>query len=285
MTKISENILRTITDTQVKPEPKWKFLAKNWLTLFLFGFSLLVGALSFAVILDIMANYDWDIYTYLHQTFLQYVLFSLPYVWITLLALFLGLAYYDFIHIKGWYRYRMYLVFFGSLFLSIGLGTAFFFVGFGNNIDTALNENVPLYKASKVNLEEIWNHPDEGLLEGEIVRIEGRSDFVLKDPAGKYWSIQDGDNDEDDRNFVEGEIVRIIGDRQADDKFKAKDIREDKKEKAKKAEEIKKILKKEQEDKDIESSGESMNSDDEKDENEHNDENKGEDEKSDEDKD
>lgn len=234
MTKISENILQTIKDSKVKPEPKWKFLAKSRMFLAFFGLALFVGALSFAVILDIMVNYDWDIYTYLHQTFLQYILFSLPYVWIALLALFLGLAYYDFIHIKGWYRYQMYLVFFGSLLLSVGFGIAFFLVGFGNNIDTALNENVPIYKASKVDLAEIWNHPDEGLLEGEIVRIEGKSDFVLKDPAGKYWNIQDGDNDEDDRNFVEGEVVRIIGDRQADDNFRAKDIREDKKKKAKK---------------------------------------------------
>ncbi len=233
MTKISENILKTIEAQHVQPEPKWKFLAKDWLVWVAFVALLLVAALAFAVILDFVANYDWDIYTYLHKTFLQHVFFSLPYIWILLVALFFGLAYYDFVHIKGWYRYRVYLVFAASLLLSVGFGTAFFFAGFGNQIDTSLNEKVPLYKASMVNSAEIWNHPDEGLLEGKIVKIEGKDQFVLQDAAGKFWNIQDGDSDEDDRNFVEGEMVRIIGDRQADDNFKAKNIREEGKRKGK----------------------------------------------------
>ncbi len=233
MTKISENILKTIEAQHVKPEPKWKFLAKDGFVWVAFVALLLVVALAFAVILDFVANYDWDIYTYLHKTFLQHVFFSLPYVWIVLVALFLGLAYYDFVHIKGWYRYRVFLVFVVALLASAGLGTAFFFAGFGGEIDSSLDEKVPLYKASMANPAEIWNHPDEGLLEGKIVKIEGKDQFVLQDAAGKYWNIQDGDSDEDDRNFVEGEMVRIIGDRQADDSFKAKNIREEGKRKGK----------------------------------------------------
>lgn len=236
MTKISENILKKIQEAQVKPEPKWKFLVKNWLIWVVFGSALFVGALSFAVILDIMVNYDWDIYTYLHQTFFQYVLFSLPYVWIGLLGLFFGIAYYDFIHLKGWYRYRVPLVFAASLFLSFGLGTIFFFAGFGENIDSSLDENVPIYKAAKVDRQQIWSHPNEGLLEGEIIKIEGGDEFVLRDSSGKMWDIQDRDKNEDDRNFVEGERVRIIGDRETDNKFMAKNIRENKHEKNRKKE-------------------------------------------------
>ncbi len=226
MTKISENILKTITEARVKPEPKWKFLVKNWSTLIMFGLSLLIGALSFAVMLDIMVRHDWDIYFYLHKTFLQYALLSLPYVWILLLALFAGVAYYDFIHIRGWYRHRVYLVVLASIFLSVGCGIVFFLAGFGKIIDRALTKNIPAYGLVKVNKEELWNHPDDGLLGGEIIEVKNENEFVLEDATGKQWEIRDSEAKLNSKNINKGESVELIGSREAGDKFVAKKIRE-----------------------------------------------------------
>jgi signal transduction histidine kinase len=226
MTKISENILKTIAETKVRPEPRWKFLVKNWSTLIMFGLSLLIGALSFAVMLDIIVRHDWDIYFYLHKTFLQYALLSLPYVWILLLALFTGVAYYDFIHIRGWYRHRVYLVVLASIFLSVGCGIVFFLAGFGKIIDRALTKNIPAYGLVKVNKEELWNHPDDGLLGGEIIEVRNENEFVLEDATGKQWEIRDSEAILNSKNINKDESVELIGSRGTGDKFVAKKIRE-----------------------------------------------------------
>ncbi len=226
MTTTSERILKTIKESNVKPQPKWKFLVKNWLTWFMFVLALLVGALSFAVMLDIIVRHDWDIYFYLHKTFLQYLLLSLPYVWILLLVAFFGVAYYDFIHIRGWYRHRVYLVLLASIFLSVGCGLIFFFAGFGKTVDRILTRNVPFYGLVRVNKEELWNHPDEGLLEGEIIEIKNTDEFVLEDPSGKQWDVQDINTKVNSRVINKGESVEIIGGKKSGNEFVAKNIRE-----------------------------------------------------------
>lgn len=226
MTITSEKVLKTIKDAQVKPEPKWKFLVRNWLTLGMFGLALLVGALSFAVMLDIIVRHDWDIYFYLHKTFAQYVLLSLPYVWMVVLALFFAVAYYDFIHIRGWYRHRVYLVVATSIFLSFGFGLVFFFAGFGKTIDRVLTRNIPLYGRVKINKEQLWNHPEEGLLGGEIIEVKNDGEFILKDNAGKQWEIQDENTKLNKKNINKGENVEIIGKKEDATSFIAKNIRQ-----------------------------------------------------------
>jgi hypothetical protein len=226
MTTTSEKILKTIKETHVKPQPKWRFLVRNWLTLGMFGLALLVGALSFAVMLDIIVRHDWDIYFYLHKTFAQYVLLSLPYVWMVVLALFFGVAYYDFIHIRGWYRHRVYLVVAASIFLSFGLGLVFFFAGFGKTIDRTLAKRVPFYKLMRIDKEALWNHPEEGLLEGEIIQVGGGNEFLLQDYSGRLWRVQISNIKIKNEIIDKGENVEMIGAQEGENIFVAKNIRE-----------------------------------------------------------
>ncbi len=226
MTTTSEKILKTIKEAKVKPQPKWKFLVKNWSFWIMFGLSLLVGALSFSVMLDLIICHDWDIYFYLHKTFLQYVLLSLPYVWIILLILFLGVAYFHFTHIRGWYRHRVYLVVSASVFLSIICGIFFFFAGFGKTIDRIATRNLPIYGRVKINKENLWNHPEEGLLSGKIIQLENENEFILEDFFGRKWSVLDSGVGLGVRNIGIGEEVEMIGFREGIDRFVAKNIRE-----------------------------------------------------------
>ncbi|NTV41093.1 MAG: hypothetical protein HGA61_02360 [Candidatus Moranbacteria bacterium] len=226
MTTTSEKILKTIKEAKVKPQPKWKFLVKNWSFWIMFGISLLVGALSFSVMLDLIIFHDWDIYFYLHKTFLQYVLLSLPYVWIILLIIFLGVAYFHFTHIKGWYRHRVYLVVSASVFLSFVCGIIFFFAGLGKTIDRIMTRNLPIYGRVKINKENLWNHPEEGLLSGKIIRLEDENKFILEDFFGKKWSVRDSGIGLSGRNIGIYEEVEMIGFREDSDRFVARNIRE-----------------------------------------------------------
>ncbi len=226
MTKISEKILKTIDKENVKPAPKWKFLVKNWFVWIMFGLALLIGALFFAVILDILINHDWDICYYLHKTFIQYLLLSLPYVWIVLLMLFSWVAYYDFIHIRGWYRHRVYLVVGASVFLSAGCGVCFFYAGLGKVVEHAFADKVPFYGLVKMDKDELWNHPEEGLLRGSVIEIKNEEEFVLEDVAGKQWKVKDINVKLEGKKVNKGEGVEMFGNKKNDDEFIAEKIRE-----------------------------------------------------------
>jgi hypothetical protein len=191
MTTTSEKILKDIKEKHISPKPRWEFRLKNWVFWGIFAASLFIGALSFAVILDLLINHDWDIYLYLHKTFWQFILLSLPYLWIMLVALFFGIAYFEFVHTRGWYHHRVYLVVLASVASSAGLGVALFYSGVGKKIDLALDEKIPFYGVINLSKRSLWCHPEKGLLGGEITKMQKEQPevIVVKDCHGNEWLV------------------------------------------------------------------------------------------------
>ncbi|HSA07753.1 MAG TPA: hypothetical protein P5099_00025, partial [Candidatus Moranbacteria bacterium] len=62
MTEISDKIIKDIKEKNIHPKPRWFFAVRNLAFWLLFIAAIFVGALSFAVILDVLTNHDWDIY-------------------------------------------------------------------------------------------------------------------------------------------------------------------------------------------------------------------------------
>jgi hypothetical protein len=227
MATTSEKILQSIKETHLAPAPRWKFRARNSVIWTMFAVALLVGSLSLSVIIDQLVNHDWDIYRYLHKTFLQYLLLSLPYLWIVCAAVFSLLAYYYFVHTRGWYRHRVYRVVLASIGLSVALGTAFFFLGFGKQLDAVLASKVPYYQFLSVDKKKLWTHPDEGLLGGQVTQAEDSSgDFVIKDYSGNDWDVQQPVATPKDPAITVGEDVKIIGVEKNPQTFEAKEVRQ-----------------------------------------------------------
>jgi hypothetical protein len=227
MTSISEKILENIKEKHLSPAPRWKFLARNLILWTLFAAALIVGALSFAVIADGLINHDWDIYLRLHKTFWQYALLSLPYFWIVFLLLFSWIAYYDFVHIKGWYHHRVYLVILASIVVSLLLGLALFYTGVGKKIDQVLDANISFYKIKSMNKRNVWCHPKDGLLGGEIVAMSmddkgGR--FVIRDCNGQDWDVKQPVR----KSFLMkiGDKIKIIGKEMEKQRFEAEEFRQ-----------------------------------------------------------
>jgi hypothetical protein len=225
MTTTSEKILQSIKEENIQPQPRWKFLAKNSALWIMFAIALFVGALSFSVIVNLLMDHDWDIYLRLHKTFGQYMLLSLPYLWIMCLLIFSSLAYYDFVHIKGWYRHRVYAVVSISIIGSLFLGILLFCSGVGKKIDQVLDARVPFYEMMNINKKKIWCHPDEGLLGGEIMKMpmETPDRFTIVDCNGHIWEIDKSEL----RSFgiKVGEKIKIIGKEINGRQFEAEEFR------------------------------------------------------------
>ncbi|HEX8974366.1 MAG TPA: hypothetical protein VF817_02665 [Patescibacteria group bacterium] len=227
MTTTSEKIIKTIKESHLEPAPKWRFLAKNWVFWTLFAIALVIGALSFATMLDVIVGHDWDIYPYLHKSFWTFLFISLPYLWIIFLSLFAWAAYFNFIHTKGWYHHRVYLVVLASAGLSVAAGCVLFYYGVGGKIEESVSANLPYLNAiSSVDKKTVWDHPDDGLLGGQVVLIESSSQFMIQDLENKQWQVIDESAADKHVEVEIGEKVKIIGQEKAGNTFVAKEIRE-----------------------------------------------------------
>lgn len=202
-------------------------MLKNWAFWLMFAASLFVGALSFAVILEVLTGHDWDIYIRLNKTFWQFVLLSMPYLWIVCLLLFSAIAYYDFVHTKGWYHHSVYAVVSASIIASLFLGTIMFYSGIGKRIDRALDERVPFYGIININKRSLWCHPDKGLLGGRVIRMpmEGPDRFIIIDCKGNEWEVRRPVSQIGSFVINIGEKIKVIGKEIEMQRFEAEEIR------------------------------------------------------------
>lgn len=226
MSKISDEVLKTIEREKITPKPRWEFLFKNYIIWIFFAIFIISGALAVSTILFILTTQDWDVYDYLGRGFLAHVFISIPHFWIIIFVLLILIAYYDFVHTKYGYRYAVSRIFLLSIVGGLILGIALFFCGIDSQIHTNLSKNVPFYNGLIYYKEDIWDKPERGLLSGEIIDMKNKNEFILKDFQGNTWDVT-GDNIlwPDDLIPRKGLEIKIIGQKQIDSNFYCKTIR------------------------------------------------------------
>lgn len=229
MENLSDKVLRKIKEERIAPKPRWQFLLKDYFVWFLFLVSLVLGSLAFCVTLHVFFTNDWDLYRYLHTSFIGHALISLPYIWIGFLALFLWIAHLNFKYTKGGYRRETYFVVVLSIVGSLFLGAFLHTLGVGEWIEEVTAAGLPIYE--KITCcsarKDIWDQPEVGLLGGTILYTIDINDFELKDFFGAKWQVQE---DDDTIKYAPleikpGEEVKIIGEKRINSIFWAREIR------------------------------------------------------------
>lgn len=188
--RISEKIIDKIKKEEIKPAPKWHFLLKNYVVWVFFLFSILIGSLSFSVILFFITNSGLDAYAFLNRNPLGGLILSLPRFWLAFLLIFLAVAYYNYKHTKGGYRYNSYLIIILSIIISFIFGSLLFLFGLGKKTDDLLNKNISIYRENTIrHKQRMWGHPEKGFLIGHITKFNGDKNFTLKDFNEKFWEV------------------------------------------------------------------------------------------------
>ena len=191
MKNISNEVLKKIKDNNIKPKPRWYFITKNYFIWLIFGISIILGSFAFGMVLFITKQLDWDIYHYLGESFLKTVFISLPYLWLIFLILFIGVAYYNFIHTKRGYRFKIITILLISLIISVTLGTGLYFNGFSERLENVFSEKIPYYNRLVYSCEEQWMQPGRGLLAGTIIEIGlPENSFIIRDLENNRWKIE-----------------------------------------------------------------------------------------------
>ena len=224
MSQITDKILDTIKGKQLKPKPRWHFIMRQiliWSTSLL---SVVVGSFAFSVISFRMVNNDWEILKFINRSPIAHVLNTLPYIWIVLLVLFVGLAYYNARHTKGAYKYQAYWLVIGSIIISMVIGGIFYAFGIGPRVHYAA-EKLPFIKELMYDRDKIWKNADEGFIAGEVTEmLSGVGMFQLKDLDSKSWTVRPGDEyypPPPHFDIEEGVMVRIYGEIIDEESFEA----------------------------------------------------------------
>lgn len=228
MTKFSEDILGKIKDERICPRPKWCFLLKSSVFWFLLILSMILGSLSFSVIIHFLTYGDLDMLGHLHGNFITSAVMLLPYFWILSLLVFASVAYINWRHTKLGYRFRRRWIFFSSIVVSGFLGSMLYALGMGNEIDVMMARAMPFYDKSKhVARQEIWLRPENGFLVGKIIEVDSvEKIIIIRDEKGRVWSVVEKEIGVTPETFIrKGKIVKIIGTKEGEYEFVAREIR------------------------------------------------------------
>jgi hypothetical protein len=222
--KNSEKLLDKIASQEVPQKSRKEFVLRNIFFWSLFVLSILIGGISFSVILFAFGQTEFDLIAHITHSKIEFFLGLLPFFWIVTSVVLFLVSIFGIRHTKTGYRYSSYLIFGSSILLSIILGTSIYYTGGAERIERIFAENVPLYKGLEEKRIALWSMPEEGFLSGVI--IEKGDVIKIEDWDGKLWDIDISDAIVRGRVSLEvDEKIKIIGQIIGDDSFTAKEVR------------------------------------------------------------
>lgn len=228
MSKLSESIVGKIKCDCITPVPRWQFLVRSYAFWTFFSVSVILGSLSFSVIMHFVRSGDWDIMRHLQGGFTSSAAVLLPLFWILSLIFFAASAYLNWKCTKKGYLFKRRWLVIGSVLLSIAFGDIFYAIGLGKKIDYAATKIVPVYDRVKHQARrELWLHPEKGLLTGKIMDIdENKEKLIIRDEDGKNWIVSDLNVKWENARLEErGIIIKVVGKKTGETEFEAKEIR------------------------------------------------------------
>ena len=209
---LARRVLERIESEHVRPRPRWEFIFKNYTFWTLGALAVILGAFAFSAAFFEVANADWSLYAATHPDFLSFFLQAAPFLWVFVLALFIGLGYANIRHTKRGYRYPLSIIALGAILTSMVLGSALYALGAGEVIEQSLGDHPPFYRPVLTEERAWWQAPQQGVLGGQVLSVATGTSFTLKDFAGNVWQIDSDDlRASDITPLVVGDTVRVVG--------------------------------------------------------------------------
>ena len=228
MTDLAEKIILNLKQNNITPIPRWKFLLKNgcvWGGALLFT---LGSATGIATSIHIIRSNDWDIYQEVYENFERFAITTIPYAWIGIVMILIGICYTLFIRTRHGYRYRLVAVTSGGLIVSSILGSILYAAGVGSYVDEYVREKAPSYHLVLNPHARTWYRPEQGFIGGNVVE---KHDNVLSilDERGELWQVElNVTSSSIPASIEERDRIRIIGTMIGKNRFSAHKIADDK---------------------------------------------------------
>ncbi len=219
-----DKLIETIKKEKIKPKPKWVFNLNNFLLWLMYFLFVLVGAISFSVILFAIQQTDFELLSHMGHSKLELFLSILPFIWLVLLIVFILGSLYAIYYSQRGYKFTFSRLIAINVGLSVLIGTMFFIGGGASWFENAFAIRTGFYESIQKKKEKVWQNPDKGNLAGVIYDVK---DGILEfyDFENKKWIINI------DSTFIanpilleKGEKIKITGIKIDDATFKAKEI-------------------------------------------------------------
>lgn len=224
--KNSQKLLEKIQSEKIPQKSRLQFILKNIFFWVIFIFSIIIGGLSFSVILFAFNQTEFDLLSHITDSRIEFFLGLLPFFWIISCLASLLISIFGIRRTKTGYRYSSFLVFGTSIILSIILGTSLFFAGGAEKMEQIFAENIPVYESFEERRISRWSNPERGFLAGVILENKNSGTILIKDFSGKRWEINIQEAFIRPRVFLElEEKIKIIGKIREKNIFTAYEIR------------------------------------------------------------
>lgn len=223
MTSLSEKINKEIKDKILKPKPLWQFkLMESGRWLSVAGLIIVVGFVA-SMLWLFVSGLDIGLTGWLSgRPFLsgRVLLFIFVALVIGAIAIFLDIR-----KTKHGYKYKTLIVIILISVIGLIFASIFAWSGLPGRFDKALS-GAPLYQTREQYMISVWQQPSEGRLTGEIISINNKTDFVLRDFNNKEWQIVAPQAIW--RHNLESKIglkIKMLGKLNSESGFEANDIR------------------------------------------------------------
>ena len=222
---ISQQVVERIKKEHISPKPRWQFQAESLAMFSFMGIFLVTGALALGLIIELVDEMELSS-VLTRPRGMSLSIYSFPYFWLIILAIFAALAMADFFRTRNGYRYKMRnvaLVFVGS---TIVLGILFYTLGISEDLQLFLENNFTSYANVTSSPHSLWSRPDDGLLSGVVIFSDsGCQCMQIRDWKGNVWNV----------NYspalirvgvpvIDGESIRILGHKNDKNKFEAEKV-------------------------------------------------------------
>lgn len=214
---VKSSVLNRIKAEGVCPRSRLWFQTRECVVWLLWLLSVLFGALAVAVSLFVIVYNHVGLFEATHDSRVIYMVDALPYLWIIILILMIGLAVFDFKQTKRGYRFPLWQIVLSSLLASFGVGFLLYIVGTGYQVDKELGKRLGFYNSQEKSERDRWQQPKEGRLLGQSmnssspVAAPSRS-ITFSDVDGLGWTVITSELSPYDQGLIlSGERVKLFG--------------------------------------------------------------------------
>lgn len=184
----AQKIIRKIHEESIQPRPEWMFTAEEWTKRLAYIIFMLIGGISFSIILYAISFNGFDLLQHLRHSRLESILVLLPLVWLITLLIFLGASVLSVLYTGKAYKYSFGKWMALTTGVSIVLGTLFFITGGAKWLEQKFETHIESYDSLMEKKTTIWSQPELGTLSGEITLVEDTY-ILLKDWKNQIWNI------------------------------------------------------------------------------------------------
>ena len=227
MTELERKVLEQIEKRGLVPRPYAYFLARRSVFWTLACISIVLGAVSVAVI--IYGAVDYFVADGFSEDEIPFddVIENLPFVWLAMLALFMVSALLSVHKTKRAYRYPVSALVAGVVAVSALLGGLLHYFDVGRQVHQYLNTHVAAYERLVRSKEDRWSAPDNGYLGGRVLAVGEARTLTLRDFRGREWTVDFSSAKVTlSEPLLDEEIVAIRGVKTGPAAFRARSIEE-----------------------------------------------------------